>query len=94
MSKFDLSVLELLQNKFTELENQISDRENEISEQEKELAVIVKKIQDFESQKMSLELKINETKEQSHKLKQLHQETTSQYSIVKDSANQLLTLFE
>ena len=36
MSKFDLSVLELLQNKFTELENQISEQENEISEQEKQ----------------------------------------------------------
>ena len=94
MSKFDLSVLELLQNKFTELENQISEQENEISEQEKQLTVIEKQIQDFESQKMSLELKINETKEQSHKLKQIYQETTAQYSIVKESADQLLTLFE
>ena len=94
MASFDLSVLSILQKKFEHLESQIKDIKEQREIIEESISKIDMVIAEKETEKVDLSLRLNEKKEEELKLQQLFADTTKQYELVKDSATQLLSIFE
>ena len=94
MAQFDFTILQKLKEKFDSLEKNINEIKQIMKGKEEELNDVSNEMQTLESKKLNIELEIGNHKKELIQLEQLHETTISQYKVLQDSADQLLSLLQ
>lgn len=94
MTSFDLNIIQLLEEKISELSSTIETNNKLISEKETIIENIQKNIEELNNQTMSETIELNNLKQKKQSLDIMYQDVDGKYNEVKLLANSILTIVE